>query len=133
MGIEWTVENNGSFVGGFAPPGSMGIDLATPQLIIAGQNGIYVGAAGLAGVGASITAAATIAPTNAVHPVTGTTAISTITPPAGLQAGATVTLIPMAATGQTTTTGGNIALGSTMVQYKALILTWNGTNWYPSY
>ena len=133
MGVEWVVQNNGPFAGGFAPPGSVGIDTSTPQLMITGNNGVWVGAAGLAGTGSVLTAAATIAPTNAVHHVTGTTAISTITPPSGLQAGATVTLIPNAASGQTTTTGGNIALGTTMVQYKALILTWDGTNWYPSY
>lgn len=133
MGVEWVVQNNGPFAGGFAPPGSLGIDTATPQLFVTGQNGIWVGAAGLAGVGSLITAAAAIAPTNAVHHVTGATQITTITPPAGLQSGSVVTLIPNAASGQSTGTGGNIALGSTMVQNKALIMTWDGTSWYPSY
>jgi len=132
MGMEYDKINNGPFAGS-APPQSIGIDLATPQLMIAGANGIWTGASGLAGVGAILTAAATIAPTNAVHHVTGTTAISTITPPSGLAKGSKLTLIPDAATGQTTTTGGNIALGTTMVQNKALILTYDGTNWYPSY
>jgi hypothetical protein len=132
MGMEWVFVNNGP-VTGFAPPGSIGLDTATPQIQITGSNGVWTGASGLAGVGAILTAAATIAPTNAVHHVTGATAISTITPPSGLAKGSKLTLIPDAASGQSTTTGGNIALGTTMVQNKALILTWDGTSWYPSY
>lgn len=84
-------------------------------------------------VGAQITAATTIAPTSNVQHITGATAVSTITLPAGAAAGWVFTLIPDDVSGQSTTTGGNIALGSTLVQHKALILTYDGTSFYPSY
>jgi len=67
--------------------------------------------------------------------VSGTTAIATITIPTGW--GSTgqgqITIIP---TGLwTTTTGGNIAIASTAVVSKALIMTYSQTTskWYPSY
>jgi hypothetical protein len=133
MGLEWSWINNGP-LSGFAPPGSCGLDLATPQIQMAGANGIITGnGGGLAGVGAQLTAATSITVTNKVHHVVGTTAIQTIVLPAGAAKGTTVTLIPDSASGQTTITGGNIALGSTLIQNKALILTWDGTSFYPSY
>src|ERR1700722_19583783 len=119
MGLEWAWINDGP-VSGFAPPGSAGLDLATPQIQIAGQNGIIVGAAGLSGKGAQLTAATSITVTNKVHHVTGTAAIETIVLPSGAPAGTQVVLIPDAASGQTASTGGNIALGSTLIQNKAL-------------
>lgn len=85
----------------------------------------------LAGVGAQLTAASTITITNAVHHVTGATPIGTISP--SQPAGTKLTLIPDDASGQSTTTGGNIMLGSSLVQNKALELTYDGINWYPSY
>lgn len=135
MGIEWVIQNKGPFAGGFAPPGSLGIDTTTPQLFIAGDNGYWVGASGLAGLQSQITAAATITPSAAVAHITGATVVETITPPSGLQSGATFTLIPDDASGQATGLTGNIALATTMVQKKALIMTWDATavKWYPSY
>jgi hypothetical protein len=133
MGMEYDKINNGPF-SGFAPPQSIGIDLATPTLMIAGSNGQWVPATGgLVGEGATITAATAITVTNAVHHLAGTTAVQTINLPAGSPKGTRVTLIPDAASGQSTTTGGNIALGSTLVQNKALTLTWDGVNFFPSY
>jgi hypothetical protein len=84
-------------------------------------------------VGTQITAASTIAPTSTVHHITGATVVETITAPAGVTAGWTLILIPDDASGQATGTSGNIALASTMVQHKALHLTYDGTNFYPSY
>jgi hypothetical protein len=133
MGMEYDKINNGPF-SGFAPPASIGIDLATPQLLICGSNGQWTGnGGGVGGVGAQLTAAATITLTNKVHHVTGATQITTINLPAGAAKGATWILIPDAASGQSTGTGGNIALASTLVQNKALQLTWDGTSFYPSY
>lgn len=130
--MQYDKINNGPFTG-FAPPGSIGVDLATPQLMVAGADNTWTPATGLAGAGAQLTAAASITVTNAVHHVTGTTQITTIVLPSGAPKGAKVTLIPDAASGQSTGTGGNIALGTSMVQNKALILTYDGTSFYPSY
>jgi len=126
--------NAGPF-SGEAPPGSVGLDTSTPQLLIAGTAGTYVPASGgLGGGGAQLTAATSITVTNSVHKVTGATAIATIVVGTfGAINGMKVTLIPVDASGQSTTTGGNIALGSTLVQFKALELTFDGTLWYPSY
>ena len=134
MGLEWAFINNGPMSGTF-PPGTVGLDLLTPQIQMVGSNGILVGASGLAGLQTQITAAATITPTAALAHITGATVVETITPPSGLQSGATFTLIPDDASGQATGTTGNIALASTLVQKKALILTWDATaaKWYPSY
>ncbi len=83
------------------------------------------------GVGPVLASATTIAPDFPVQHVSGTTTIETITPPAGFQAGQSIVLIPdgLWATGVT----GNIALASTAVVDKALILTYDGTKFYPSY
>jgi hypothetical protein len=82
-------------------------------------------------LGATIASAATIAPTNGSHNVSGTTQITTITPPAWVVAGSEIALIP---TGLwTTATGGNISLGSTAVVHKPIWFLWDGAAWNPSY
>jgi hypothetical protein len=83
-----------------------------------------------------ISSAATIAPTTRFFHVSGTTTITTITAPAFCVVAGTmcqITLIPDAI--WATTTGGNIALGSTAVVSKALNMTYDPatTSWYPSY
>lgn len=81
-----------------------------------------------------IASASTIAPTTPIAFVSGTAAIATITPPVTLGSfGNRITLIPTGAF--TTTTGGNIALASTAVVNRALIMTYDATalRWYPSY
>lgn len=82
----------------------------------------------------TIASAATIAPTTRIAFVSGTTAIATITAPAPISSGGgQITLIP---TGLwTTNTTGNIALASTAVVSRALIMTYDTTTakWYPSY
>lgn len=85
-------------------------------------------------VASTISSAATIAPTSRVSFISGTTGIDTITAPSPISlTGGQITLIP---TGLwTTSTSGNIALGTTAVVSKALIMTYDqGTaKWYPSY
>lgn len=75
-----------------------------------------------------------IAPTYAIHHVSGTSAINNIALPyPGFQG--RITLIPDAAfTGVTTGTGaGPIGVAFTAVTSKALDLTFDGVSWYPSY
>jgi hypothetical protein len=81
----------------------------------------------------TLASATTISPTKTINFVSGTTAIATITVPSILVGGGQVTLIPTGIF--TTTTAGNIALASTAVVSKALIMTYDSvTNkWYPSY
>jgi len=82
----------------------------------------------------TIASAATIAPTKPITFISGTTQINTITAPTGIStSGGQITLIP---TGLFTTgTSGNIALATTAVVSKALIMTYDSTTtkWYPSY
>jgi len=82
----------------------------------------------------TIASAATIAPTYTISFVSGTTTIQTITPPVPIaNTGGQITLIP---TGLwSTNTAGNIALGTTAVVSKALIMTYDSVagKWYPSY
>lgn len=92
---------------------------------------------GVAATGSSaptIASATTIAPTQQIAFISGTTAIATITPPAPIASGGgQITLIPLAAF--TTTTSGNIALGSTAVPNKVLVMAYDSATakWYPSY
>jgi len=81
----------------------------------------------------TIASATTIAPTERVTKVSGTTTIQTITVPAGLQPGEKITLVP---TGLwATNTSGNIARVVTAVVSKALDLYWDPDAgvWFPSY
>lgn len=82
----------------------------------------------------TIASAATIAPTTSIVFISGTTQINTITAPTLISTtGGQITLIP---TGLWTTgTTGNIALASTAVVNRALIMTYDATTtkWYPSY
>jgi len=83
----------------------------------------------------TIASAATIAPTTQIVFVSGTTQIATITAPAPISTtGGQITIIPTGVF-TTTVTGGNIALASTAVVSKALIMTYDTTTakWYPSY
>ena len=81
----------------------------------------------------TLASATTIYPNNAIVFVSGTAAIATITVPTAITGGGQITLIPTGIF--TTTTGGNIALASTAVVSKALIMTYDSgtTKWYPSY
>jgi hypothetical protein len=92
------------------------------------------GVIGTAAAAPTIASATTIAPTQQISFISGTTAIATITPPAPIASGGgQITLIPTGAF--TTTTAGNIALASTAVVNKTLTMTYDTTTtkWYPSY
>jgi len=81
----------------------------------------------------TIASAATIQPLAPITFISGTTTINTITVPAEFVGGGQITLIP---TGLWSTgTSGNIAIATTGVVSKALILTYDATTakWYPSY
>jgi hypothetical protein len=88
-------------------------------------------------IGTAIASATTIAPTGSgIFHVTGTTPIVTITPPFGCTTtgfGCTVTLIPDGL--WTTTNAGNIAIATTAVVSKQLVMTYDpaAVKWYPSY
>jgi hypothetical protein len=81
----------------------------------------------------TIASAATIQPLAPITFISGTTTINTITVPSEFVGGGQITLIP---TGLWSTgTSGNIAIATTGVVSKALILTYDATTakWYPSY
>lgn len=82
----------------------------------------------------TIASATTIAPTKRITFISGTTTVQTITAPSPISSGGgQITLIPTGIF--TTNTSGNIALASTAVVNKALIMTYDTTTtkWYPSY
>jgi hypothetical protein len=81
----------------------------------------------------TIASAATIQPLAPITFVSGITTINTITVPAEFVGGGQITLIP---TGIFLTgTSGNIAVATTSVVSRALIMTYDATTakWYPSY
>lgn len=69
--------------------------------------------------------------TGTIFLVSGTNAVTGITVPNGFAPGMALTLIPTGAF--TTTTATNIRIASTAVVGKALIMTWDGSKWDPSY
>jgi len=82
----------------------------------------------------TIASATTIAPNTKIVFISGTTPIATITAPAPISTGGgEIKLIPTGIF--TTTTAGNIALASTAIVGKVLIMTYDATTtkWYPSY
>lgn len=85
-------------------------------------------------VAPTIASAATIAPTNLIQFVSGVTAIATITPPTNLLTGGGVLILIPTGLWSTNTTG-NIALATTGVVGKALIMTYDSATakFYPSY
>ena len=120
------------------------IGTAPDQVPVNGMLGIaafmdsdvgFSGAVNTLQVAPTIGSAATIAPTNTITFVSGATAIATITPPTNLlTGGGIIVLIPTGA--WSTNTTGNIALATTAVVGKALIMTYDSAataKWYPSY
>jgi len=109
----------------------------TPSVILTAQMITYVQSAGSAlEVGSAIASTATISPIKSITHVTGTTTISTITPPVGFTGtnrGGCLTLIPDGL--WSTDTSGNIALATTAVVSKALTMCYDAgaLKWYPSY
>ncbi len=86
------------------------------------------------GIGAALASGTTIAPTNFITHVTGTTTIQTITVPAAFSLiGGELVLIPDGL--WSTGTSGNIAIATTGVVSKALTMRYDPitAKWYPSY
>lgn len=79
---------------------------------------------------ATVASAATIAPTTFFTVITGTTDISTITPPYADFQGM-LALVFSGATPPDIVTGGNIALTKSPVQYEVVLVAYIGTLWYP--
>ena len=122
------------------------IGTAPDQVPVNGMLGIaafmdsdvgFSGAVNTLQVAPTIASAATIAPTNTVTFVSAgaVTAITTITPPTNLlTGGGIIVLIPTGI--WSTNITGNIALATTAVVGKALIMTYDSAataKWYPSY
>jgi hypothetical protein len=98
------------------------------------NNLVVTGLIATPAAASTIASGTTISPTKPITFISGTTPIATITAPNPISAGGgQITLIPTGAF--TTTTAGNIALASTAVVSKALIMTYDTTTakWYPSY
>lgn len=143
-----TITNNSTYIGYNTRPLA---DNSTNEIVIGysaigiGSNTTTIGnsstlATKVFGVQATgqvappIASATTIAPTTSIVFVSGTTSIATITPPTGIATtGGQITIIPTGVFA--TTTAGNIALATTTVVGKALIMTYDATTtkWYPSY
>jgi hypothetical protein len=103
-------------------------------LSASGANLVFQGLQATKQTAPTIASATTIAPTTSILFVSGVTPVVTITAPTPISlTGGQITIIPTGIF--TTTTAGNIALASTAVVGKALIMTYNqGTlKWYPSY
>lgn len=79
---------------------------------------------------ATVATATTIAPTSSVINLTGTTAIATITTPAGYSStiGGCITFTP--ASTVATTIAGNIAAVYSLIGGKSYQGCWNGTSWF---
>jgi hypothetical protein len=100
----------------------------------ASGNQVNYGVKATSAAAPTIASATTIAPTKAITFISGVTPIATITAPSPISlGGGTITLIPTGIF--TTTIAGNIALASTAVVGKALLMTYDATTakWYPSY
>lgn len=82
--------------------------------------------------GSTVASASTIAPTGLIFPVSGTTSVVTITVPAGFTPGMSLYIRPTGIFA--TTTAGNIGLiTSATVVGRILMMTWDGSKFWPSY
>lgn len=82
--------------------------------------------------GTTVASATSITPTGKFFVVSGTTAVATIVVPAGATAGYQLFINPSGI--WASTTAGNIGLiTSATVVGRILIMTWDGSKWWPSY
>lgn len=83
-------------------------------------------------VGSTVASATSITPTGIMFPVSGTTSVATIAVPAGFAPGMSLYIRPTGVFA--TTTAGNIGLiTSATVVGRILIMTWDGSKFWPSY
>lgn len=146
---NWAIQGDVNYLYLNAPNGSGGINFSANQIprtlgrahisggwslggVVADPGLGNVSVIGFLGVGkgANVSSASTITPSSAIFHVTGTTTINTINLPWTGFTGS-IYIIPdgVFATG----TSGNIQIASTAVVSKQLIMTYDGTKWYPSY
>jgi hypothetical protein len=128
----WNITSSGHLVPGADNQRDIGSSSAGVRQLYAVTE--RVGLSATPAVAGTIASAGTIAPTAKITFISGTAAIATITAPAPISStGGQITLIPTGIF--TTTTAGNIALATTAVVSKALIMTYDATTtkWYPSY
>lgn len=117
-------------------PASTNIKITTENLTITNFNGsgVLIKKSTVADTQSAyatpIASASTITPVNQIMTVSGTAAINNIDLPFPGFTGQ-ITLIPSGAF--TTTTSGNIAKASTAAVGQALIMTYDGSKWHPSY
>jgi hypothetical protein len=112
--------------------GTFSVIMVRTGNVITCSNGSYArfGSLGDSSVGAVVASATTITATARVFHVSGTVAIANIVA-FGLTPGSTITVIPDAVFA--TTTAGNIAKVTTAVVNQAIIFTWDGGRFSPSY
>jgi hypothetical protein len=119
-----------------APVRAASPSLSSPTITgtVTYDSASYSGFNANAAAAPTLASAGTITPTETVSFVSGTTTVSTITVPSSFSTGGgQITLIP---TGLwATNTAGNVALATTAVVSKALIMTYDSATgkWYPSY
>ena len=127
---KWNIYAQGTAANYFAG----NILIGTTTQPTTASNIVIAGLLATSAAAPTIASATTIAPTKAITFISGTTAIVTITAPNPISVGGgQITLIPTGIFA--TTTAGNIALVTTAVVGKALIMTYDTTTakWYPSY
>lgn len=133
---RWNISAAGNFLANTDNALDFGASGASrPRDVYIGRNEIITGLQATSAAAPTVASATTIAPVAQISFVSGTVnPVTTITAPAPIASGGgQITLIP---TGLwTTTTAGNIALGTTAIVNKALIMTFDVTTakWYPSY
>jgi hypothetical protein len=110
--------------------GNVGIGSTSPQTALDVGGAIHTSAVVETTVGSAIASASTIAPVTGLFHVTGTAAISTITPPTGMSSSIGGCVIMIADGMWSTTTSGNIysAMTATVgIPYNAC---YDGSKWY---
>jgi hypothetical protein len=124
----FAIQSKGALSGNCFGPG-LGINTVVPLIYACGDTQTWVPIANVGSI-ATVASATTIAPATSIVNLTGTTAIATITTPAGFSAtvGGCLTFFP--ASTVATTTAGNIAAVYSLVGGKAYQGCWNGTKFY---
>lgn len=132
---RWKIDNTGNLIANNDSTYDFGASGANRvRDVYIARNEVITGLQATSAAAPTIASATTIAPTTQIVFVSGTVTVQTITPPAPISnGGGTITIIPTGIFA--TNTSGNIALASTSVVSKALIMTFDTTTskWYPSY
>ena len=127
-GVTAQILKGGGSAWDFDLKNSAGSDV---MLVPTNTNSLVLGSfLGIISLGSAVASAATITPSGPLFHVTGIATVTTINLPFAGFIGS-ITIIPdgLFSTG----TAGNIALASVAAVSKALVMTYDGTKWYPSY